>query len=176
MGEGTGRASDIDLFDDYYEHLFVLERRARELVGAYRLGQVDRIHARFGKRGLYTCTLFDYREQLLKQLNPALELGRSFVTPQYQKTFAGLLLLWKGIAEYIVRHPRYRVLFGAVSISNDYALLSKQMLIEYLRHHNYETRLARWYIRVVHFAVVTVCARSLPRSRDFRIWTRCQSS
>ena len=143
VGEGTGRASDIDLFDDYYEHLFVWNAERCELVGAYRLGQVDRIHARFGKRGLYTSTLFDYREQLLKQLNPALELGRSFVTPEYQKTFAGLLLLWKGIAEYIVRHPRYRVLFGAVSISNDYALLSKQMLIEYLRHHNYETRLAR---------------------------------
>jgi putative hemolysin len=143
VGEGTGRASDIDLFDDYYQHLFVWNAERCELVGAYRLGQVDRIRARFGKRGLYTSTLFDFREQLLRQLDPALELGRSFVTPEYQKTFAALLLLWKGIAEYLVRHPQYRVLFGAVSISNDYALLSKEMLIEYLRHHNYETRLAR---------------------------------
>ena len=144
VGEGTGRSSDIDLFDDYYDHLFVWNvERGGELVGAYRIGQVDRICARFGKRGLYTATLFDYRQPLLAQLNPALELGRSFVMPEYQKTFAALMLLWKGIAEYLVRHPRYRVLFGAVSISNDYALLSKEMLIEYLRHHNYESRLAK---------------------------------
>ncbi|HZF26748.1 MAG TPA: GNAT family N-acyltransferase [Steroidobacteraceae bacterium] len=144
VGEGTGRSSDIDLFDDYYEHLFVWNvERGGELVGAYRLGQVDRIRARFGKRGLYTATLFDYRHPLLAQLEPALELGRSFVMPEYQKSFAALMLLWKGIAEYLVRHPKYRVLFGAVSISNDYALLSKEMLIEFLRHHNYESRLAK---------------------------------
>jgi putative hemolysin len=144
VGEGTGRSSDIDLFDDYYDHLFVWNvERDGELVGAYRLGQVDRIRARFGKRGLYTATLFDYRHPLLTQLEPALELGRSFVMPEYQKSFAALMLLWKGIAEYLVRHPQYRVLFGAVSISNEYAALSKEMLIEFLRHHNYESKLAK---------------------------------
>lgn len=144
VGEGTGRSSDIDLFDDYYDHLFVWNvERGGELVGAYRLGQVDRIRARFGKRGLYTATLFEYRGPLLAHLHQALELGRSFVMPEYQKSFAALMLLWKGIAEYLVRHPQYRVLFGAVSISNDYAPLSKEMLIEYLRHHNYESKLAR---------------------------------
>jgi putative hemolysin len=144
VGEGTGRSSDIDLFDDYYDHLFVWNaERGGELVGAYRLGQVDRIRARFGRRGLYTATLFEYRGPLLAHLNQALELGRSFVMPEYQKSFAALMLLWKGIAEYLVRHPQYRVLFGAVSISNDYAPLSKEMLIEYLRHHNYESKLAR---------------------------------
>jgi putative hemolysin len=146
VGEGTGRTADIDLFDDYYEHLFVWNAERAELVGAYRLGQVDRICARFGKRGLYSSTLFEFRDPLMRALQPALELGRSFVIPEYQKSFAALMLLWKGIAEYLVRHPRYRLLFGAVSISNDYALLSKAMLIEYLRHHNYETRLAK-YVR-----------------------------
>ena len=141
--EGTGRSSDIDLFDDYYEHLFVWNAERHELVGAYRMGEVDRICARFGKRGLYTSTLFEFRDPLLHALQPALELGRSFVVPEYQKSFAALMMLWKGIAEYLVRHPRYRVLFGAVSISNDYAPLSKEMLIAYLRYHNYETRLAK---------------------------------
>jgi putative hemolysin len=107
------------------------------------VGAADLIRQRLGKRGLYTYTLFEYREPLLRMLNPALELGRSFVRVEYQKSFAALLLLWKGIGEYVVRHSRYRVLFGAVSISNDYAPFSQQMLIEYLRRHSYETRLAK---------------------------------
>ncbi len=144
VGEGTGRAADVDLFDDYYEHLFIWNTASAELVGAYRLGRAGEIVARFGKRGLYTNTLFEYRGPILRQLDPALELGRSFVRPEYQKSFAALLLLWKGIGEYVVRHPRYSVLFGAVSISNDYAALSKQMLVEYLRERNYANHLARW--------------------------------
>lgn len=143
VGEGTGRSSDIDLFDAYYEHLFVWNSELEHLVGAYRIGHADRICARFGVRGLYTSTLFEFQPQLFKHLHPALELGRSFIVPEYQKSFAGLMLLWKGIGEYIVRHPRYRVLFGAVSISNEYATLSKEMLIEYLRTQNYENRYAR---------------------------------
>jgi len=140
VGEGTGRPSDIDLFDDYYEHLFVWDSANERLVGAYRLGHADHICARFGIRGLYTSTLFEFQPQLFRHLQPALELGRSFIVPEYQKSFAGLMLLWKGIGEYIVRHPRYCVLFGAVSISNEYATLSKEVLIEYLRTHNQESR------------------------------------
>lgn len=143
VGEGTRRALDLDLYDDYYEHLFVWNPEKQELVGAYRLGGADRICERFGKRGLYTSTLFEFREPLLKLISPALELGRSFVRTEYQKSFAALLMLWKGIGEYVARHPRYRVLFGAVSISNDYASVSQQVLVEYLRRHNYELRLAR---------------------------------
>jgi putative hemolysin len=141
-GEGTGRALDLDLFDEYYEHLFLWNPATREVVGAYRLGDADRICARFGKRGLYTSTLFEFREPLLELLNPALELGRSFVRAEYQKSFAALLMLWKGIGEYVARNPRYGVLFGAVSISSDYGVLSREMLVEYLRRHSYELRLA----------------------------------
>lgn len=144
VGEGTGRTSDIDLFDDYYEHLFIWNAASQELAGAYRLGHADRITGRFGKRGLYTYSLFEFRGPLLRMLNPALELGRSFVRPEYQRSFSALLLLWKGIGEYVARHPQYAVLFGAVSISNDYATISKEVLVQYLREHNYATHLARW--------------------------------
>jgi putative hemolysin len=143
VGEGTGLALDLDLYDDYYEHLFVWNPEQQELVGAYRMGAVDRICERYGKRGLYSSSLFEYREPLLKLLAPALELGRSFVRAEYQKSFAALMMLWKGIGEYVARHPRHCILFGAVSISNEYAQLSQQMLVEYLRRHNYELRLAK---------------------------------
>ncbi|HEY6924279.1 MAG TPA: GNAT family N-acyltransferase [Steroidobacteraceae bacterium] len=138
VGEGTGRSADIDVFDDYYEHLFVWNTETREIVGAYRLGRTDAISRRFGKRGLYTSTLFDYNELFLKLLGPALELGRSFVRIEYQKSFASLMLLWKGIGEYVSRHPRYCRLIGPVSISNDYLPLSRELLVGFLRKRNFD--------------------------------------
>jgi len=138
VGEGTGRSADIDVFDDYYEHLFIWNTQTREIVGAYRLGRTDVISRRFGKRGLYTSTLFDYNELFIKLLGPALELGRSFVRAEYQKSFASLMLLWKGIGEYVSRNPRYCRLIGPVSISNDYLPLSRELLVGYLRKKNFD--------------------------------------
>jgi putative hemolysin len=133
VGEGTGHAEDIDLYDRYYDQLFVWNRTSREIVGGYRIGQADRIVERYGPKGLYTSTLFRFHRALLPSLGAALELGRSFVRPEYQRSFAPLLLLWKGIAAYVVLHPRYHVLFGPVSISNDYTLASKALLTGFLR-------------------------------------------
>lgn len=138
VGEGTGRSADIDVFDDYYEHLFIWNTETCEIVGGYRLGRTDEISRRFGKRGLYTSTLFDYNDLFLKLLGPALELGRSFVRSEYQKNFASLLLLWKGIGEYVSRHPRYCRLIGPVSISNDYGPLSRELLVRFLRKRNFD--------------------------------------
>jgi putative hemolysin len=126
------------MFDDYYEHLFIWNTEAREIVGAYRLGRTDAISRRFGKRGLYTSTLFDYNDLFLKLLGPALELGRSFVRIEYQKSFASLMLLWKGIGEYVSRYPRYCRLIGPVSISNDYLPLSRELLVGFLRKRRFE--------------------------------------
>jgi putative hemolysin len=146
VGEGTGRAADIDAFDDYYEHLFIWNAAAREIVGAYRLGRTDLISQRCGKRGLYTATLFEYHDLFFKLLGPALELGRSFVRAEYQKSFAPLRLLWRGIGEYVGRHPEYCKLLGPVSISNDYCRLSQALVVQFLRRRNFE-RLAPTLVR-----------------------------
>jgi putative hemolysin len=146
VGEGTGRSVDIDVFDDYYEHLFIWNTETREIVGAYRLGRTDQISRRLGKRGLYTSTLFDYNDLFIKLLGPALELGRSFVRIEYQKSFAPLMLLWKGIAEYVSRQPRYCRLIGPVSISNEYRPLSRDLLVGFLRKKSF-TPLAPTVVR-----------------------------
>jgi putative hemolysin len=101
VGEGTGHARDLDSFDDHYEHLFIWNRKREEVVGAYRVGRVDEIRRRAGTRGLYTASLFRYRSPFFQLLGPTLELGRSFVRPEAQRSFAPLLLLWKGIGEYL---------------------------------------------------------------------------
>jgi len=133
VGEGTGRSSDVDLFDAYYEHLVLWDAEAGRIAGGYRLGRTDVICRRFGRRGLYTSTLFEYGDLFLGLLGPALELGRSFVRVEYQRSFGALMLLWKGIAEYVGRNPRYCRLIGPVSISNDYQPLSRELQVAFLR-------------------------------------------
>jgi putative hemolysin len=144
ISEGTGRSCDLDSFDEYYVQLFIWNRAARQIVGAYRLGRTDEILPSRGPRGLYTSTLFDYDPRVLARIAPALELGRSFVRGEYQRSYQPLLLLWRGIGQYIVRHPRYRHVFGPVSISDAYGSMSKQLMVQFLRASHLATELARF--------------------------------
>jgi putative hemolysin len=141
-GEGTGKSRDLDSFDDYYSHILLWHKTRRELVGAYRAGNAEEILAKRGISGLYTNTLFRYDEQIFKKLGPALELGRSFVRPEYQRQYAPLLLLWKGIARMVAKCPEIPVLFGAVSISNDYNEASREMIYRFFEAHMQADELA----------------------------------
>lgn len=136
--EGTGRSIDIDRFDRDYLHLFLWSTDSNEIAGAYRLAGTDAVPE------LYTGTLFKFREGLLESMSPALELGRSFVRIEYQKSFSALLLLWKGIGRYVARNPRYRVLFGPVSISRDYSEASRALIVAYLQERCGNGDLARY--------------------------------
>ncbi|TGE09765.1 lysophospholipid acyltransferase family protein [Hymenobacter fodinae] len=134
-GEGTQQAIDLDRYDEYYRHLFLYDRTARRLVGAYRVGRGRSIVQQYGKRGFYLHSLFRMKKELRPLLRESLELGRSFVREEYQKQPLPLALLWKGIAEYIARHPEYRYLIGPVSISNRFAAVSKAVMVDYLQRH-----------------------------------------
>lgn len=141
-GEGTGKSRDLDSFDEYYSHILLWHKTKPELVGAYRAGNTAEILAEHGVSGLYTSTLFRYDETIFQKLGPALELGRSFVRPEYQRQYAPLLLLWKGIARMVARQPEIPVLFGAVSISNDYSPASREMIYRFFEAHMQEDELA----------------------------------
>ena len=142
VGEGTGKARDLDSFDEYYWHLLLWNKTKQELVGAYRAGNTAEIIASRGIDGLYTSTLFRYDSRLFEKLGPALELGRSFVRPEYQRQYAPLLLLWKGIARLVATHPEIPVLFGAVSISNDYSPASREIIYRFFESRMQEDGLA----------------------------------
>jgi hypothetical protein len=135
VGEGTGTCCDLDAFDETYIHLFLWHKERQEVVGAYRIGHIDRILATTGSKGLYTSTLFAMQPALFEALQAGLELGRSFVCPDYQRSFAPLLLLWKGIGHYLTLFPRYRYLFGPVSISCDYSVPARQLMTSVLTDH-----------------------------------------
>lgn len=142
-GEGTGKSIDLDRFDAHYWHLFAWDAERESIVGAYRIGPTDDIIAQQGPSGLYTSTLFRYDSRLLDEIGAALELGRSFVRAEYQREFAPLLLLWKGIGRFIALRPHYRSVFGAVSISNRYESLSRQLLVTFLTGAALHPRAAR---------------------------------
>ncbi len=133
VGEGTGRARDLDRFDQHYEHLIVWNREKHEIVGAYRIARTDAVIRNMGTKGLYTGTLFRLRKDFYQRIQPALELGRSFVRPEYQKGFLPLLLLWKGLGHYVAAFPQYNTLFGPVSISKDYCASSRDLMVSFLR-------------------------------------------
>lgn len=137
VGEGTGECVDIDRFDSYYQHLCIWNNVANELVGAYRIGRSDRILLRFGKKGLYTSSLFNYQPAMLSKLQNGLELGRSFVKAKYQRSYQPLFYLWRGIAKYVAQHPEYFILFGSVSISNRYQTISKLLMLEFFRQNHF---------------------------------------
>ncbi len=135
IGEGTGNALDLDGFDQYYQHMFLWHAADRRVAGAYRLAATADVLPKYGASGLYTSTLFHYEPGFFERIGPAIELGRSFVCLEYQKHYAPLLLLWKGIARFVERRPECAVLFGAVSISSDYQLLSRTLIVNYLSGH-----------------------------------------
>jgi len=142
VGEGTGKSLDLDRFDDYYWHLLLWNRSKRELAGGYRAGDTAQILASHGVNGLYTNTIFRYDERIFEKLGPAFELGRSFVRPEYQRQYAPLLLLWKGIAGLIALRPEIPLLFGAVSVSNDYTKASREMIYRFFESRIREDELA----------------------------------
>ncbi|HHK75250.1 MAG TPA: GNAT family N-acetyltransferase, partial [Rhizobiales bacterium] len=142
-GEGTGKNLDLDLYDNWYRHLFLWNRESQEIAGAYRLGLGDEIMRDHGCKGFYSQSLFRFGSSFPQALNPAIELGRSFVCNRYQKSMTPMMLLWKGIGAFMVQNPKYAVLFGPVSISNEYTSLSQQLLIDFLRSNHFDDPLRR---------------------------------
>lgn len=134
-GSGTGNSTDLDPFDACYHHLFLWDNRAGLVAGAYRLGVVPEVWARRGRKGLYTQTLFEFGPGALDALSTGLELGRSWIRVDYQRSFAPLLLLWRGITRFVRRSPQSCCLFGAVSVSNSYSMVSRQIIVDYLSAH-----------------------------------------
>lgn len=117
--EGSGKPRDGDDYDRHYVQLFVWDNQARSLVGAYRMGRADALRQP-GAGGLYLAQMFEFDAAFHDASPPALEMGRSFVAPEYQKHYASLYLLWQGIGRYLAAFPRYRRLYGTVSLSRQY--------------------------------------------------------
>jgi len=145
VGEGTGRPLDIDMYDEYYKHLILWDRRKTRLAGAYRLGFGQEIMKTKGLKGFYTQTLFIYEKPFQEILKQSLELGRSFVVLEYQKEALPLVLLIKGLFYSVVKHQEVKYLLGPVSISSWYPKFYRSLMIYYLKN-NYSTGYLEKYV------------------------------
>jgi len=135
VGEGTGNALDIDSYDVHYEHIVLWDEAAGKVAGAYRIARGAATLATHGLKGLYTASLFRYTDDVVPRLAEGMELGRSFVVPEYWGT-RSIDYLWQGIGAYLRRHPNVRYLFGAVSLSAALPLAAREQIVAYYaRYH-----------------------------------------
>jgi putative hemolysin len=135
VGEGTGRCVDIDAFDEHYEHLICWNADVEAIAGAYRLVRTEDVRATLGVEGLYTHSLFAFGDAFLDAIGPALELGRSFVVPEFQGSHA-LAMLWRGIGEWLAREPELRAMIGGASFDRRYDDATLGLVVAALEAHH----------------------------------------
>lgn len=144
VGEGTNHAYDLDQYDVYYKHLFIWDSEQEMIVGSYRLGDGKEIFEKYDQNGFYLNSLFKMRPEFNSILYNSIELGRSFIRKEYQRSASSLFLLWKGILYYLLTHEDYRYLIGPVSISNHFSKLSKHVIIDYVLKYHFDQNLAKF--------------------------------
>jgi len=144
VGEGTNRSTDVDEYDLYYNHLFIYDRTENKIVGAYRLGKGKDIMERYGIKGFYVNSLFKIRKPLYPLMRESIELGRSFITKEYQKKPLPLFMLWKGIIYFLIKHPEYRYLLGPVSISGKFTSETKELIMKFIIKNHWNADVAKY--------------------------------
>ena len=145
-GGGTGLPVDIDEYDvmpNPYRQLIVWNPEAEEILGGYRfLVGSDVSYFENGQPKLATSHMFHFSERFLKDYMPStLELGRSFVTLEYQSSKSGskslfaLDNLWDGLGALTVDYPQVQYFFGKVTMYPSYPSEGRNMILYFLNKH-----------------------------------------
>ena len=145
-GGGTGKSMDIDEYDTMpnpYKQLIVWNPEAEEILGGYRYLFGDEVeYDEHGKPVLATAHMFDFSEKFLKEYLPyTVELGRSFVTLEYQSSRAGskglfaLDNLWDGLGALTVINPNMKYYFGKMTMYPSYHRQGRDMILYFLNKH-----------------------------------------
>ncbi len=153
VGEGTNNSIDLDKYDQYYHHLFLWDNEAQKIAGAYRMGLGSEIFSKYGIDGFYLQELFRFEPELYDMMSKSIEMGRAFITKEYQLKPMPLFLLWKGIVHTTLRHPEHNFLIGGVSISNQFTDFSKSLMIEFMKSHYYDPYIAQYIYPKKEFKV-----------------------
>lgn len=145
-GGGTGKEIDIDEFDtceNCYKQLIVWNPEAQEIIGGYRYLMGD--HWDYDEQGqpkLATAHMFKFSEKFIKEYAPyTIELGRSFVTPEYQsskmgaKSLFALDNLWDGLGALTVINPNMKYYFGKMTMYPSYIRFGRDMILYFLKKH-----------------------------------------
>ncbi|MDA3852932.1 MAG: GNAT family N-acetyltransferase [Bacteroidales bacterium] len=142
-GGGTGNEMDIDKYDiqeNPYKQLILWDPEKEEIIGGYRYQFGSSIPIEDGKLMIATARLFDFSEEFLTDFLPyTIELGRSFVQPEYQSSKAGakalfaLDNLWDGLGALGVVHPEIKYFFGKVTMYSDFHTEARDYILSFLQ-------------------------------------------
>ncbi|MFA5324560.1 MAG: lysophospholipid acyltransferase family protein [Bacteroidales bacterium] len=136
-GEGVNLPLDLDEYDTYFKHLILWDKNKKKIAGAYRLGIGKEIfESHGGISGFYTQNLFKYGQGFGEILKQSIELGRSFVSVDYQKETLPLSLLFKGLMYSLLLYPDTAYFIGPVSISNWYPRFYQSLMVYYLSNNH----------------------------------------
>ena len=108
------------------------------------MGFGSEIFTTYGIDGFYLHELFRFEPELFDVMSKSIEMGRAFITKDYQLKPMPLFLLWKGIVHTTLRHPEHKFLIGGVSISNQFTDFSKSLMIEFMKSHYYDPYIAQY--------------------------------
>ncbi|MBE6275944.1 MAG: GNAT family N-acetyltransferase [Bacteroides sp.] len=145
-GGGTGKSVDIDEYDTMpnpYKQLVVWNPEAEEILGGYRYLLGNEVEFdESGKPVLATAHMFEFSDTFLKEYLPyTVELGRSFVTLEYQSSRAGakglfaLDNLWDGLGALTVIKPNVKYFFGKMTMYPSYHRQGRDMILYFLNKH-----------------------------------------
>lgn len=143
-GGGTGKENDIDEFDlgdKPFHQLIVWNPDDKEIVGGYRFAQGDRLPVSDSGEVLSpTAELFTFSDKFIKEYLPwGIELGRSFVQPNYQPQFnlrKGMYSLdniWDGLGAIVIDNPGYKYFFGKLTMYPHYDYFARDMVLYFLQ-------------------------------------------
>lgn len=144
-GGGTGKAIDLDDFDlseHPYEQLLVWNPEDKEIVGAYRYILCKNAEYINGEVKLATTELFHFSNKFYSDYLPyTIELGRSFIQPQYQpseqfrKGLFSLDNLWDGLGALVVDNPSQKFFYGKVTMYTDFNVTARDYILAFLQHY-----------------------------------------
>lgn len=143
IGEGTGKGYDTDEYDKHYKHLILWDTKEQAVAGGYRLGIGSEIMENHGIKGFYINSLFDIDEPVFDIMKKTIELGRSFVSVEYQKDILPLMLLLKGLMFSVTRYPEMDYFIGPVSISSWFPKFYQSMIVYYTREKHSAPEVAK---------------------------------
>lgn len=145
-GGCSGKEVDLDDYDFMekpYQQLIVWDPEAEKIIGGYRyiLGK-DISFKEDGQPNVTSSHLYTFSDKFICEYLPkAMELGRSFVAPEYQSSKAGAKALftmdnlWDGIAGVLLSNPGVEYLFGKMTIYKSYNKSARELIIRFLEKH-----------------------------------------
>lgn len=144
-GGGTGMEVDIDEFDTMQHpchQLIVWEPDKKEIIGGYRFLRGSEMELRDGVPHIATGHIFKFSDRFIREYLPTtLELGRSFVTLEYQSTKSNpkalfaLDNLWDGLGAITVEYPEIEYLFGKVTMYPKFGAQGRDLILGFLHKH-----------------------------------------